>query len=1233
MAALLKNQVLKHLSKFTKNLSPDKLNISAIKGCCDVHNIELNEEVLMDLLELPVWMSLSRAFVNHVSLKVQWMKLKTLPIYLALDEVVVDIETVEDFRSENTRLNTNHSSYNDSGKYGFADRVFDGMTVSINSVVVTFRSKVFIANLQLSRLLVESRAPNWKRNSDLRLTRIKDPNRGQILIFKHLEWQTLRFEAKSESNIVQTPLRLIANQASCRITLKKRLSDCALLGARLMVIFDDLLWVLTDAQLLSALHFADYLAQLIKRAPRTKNFVDELVVSSQSPTFSSLKNLSTQSAQTAQSAISRLFSQHDIFETSHHIFVSRIEVHLCDDLDPTNGRSQHPSLKDGGALQITISKLVIDLYPYQKVVGNRNHWIRYSDPSSSRHHWISEHLQSFAEKRAKTIANLSINHANRPQTRSALNQLMSRVILIRLADYSISCVTTNTTTKHKLIDKLIATDKSAPLPDDMMAFYMEVNSYYYIDSNETVPEPTAFVHLAPLKIHFDPLTVLWLNAFHANLHKAMVKLQEMIPKQETQRLLTRLECLMPIISIKCPEDSEFSYLELKSARIVAMNCETENSSFAEIDQFMEMMGSSPFIYDRQAFPWLESDPKPVSEEFFTNLTKLKTKENETDVWTVRMEPLWVEFRNRKNNKFQPLLDPIPITLWAFESPINDNKITINKSDPDLSLILCISSLIKVQLNHSQYLFLMRFLEQMSEFGAQMTSDTIRIQNKDSNSLTNIFKCISLITTIPNIELVLKLDEEFQTQRSIGVSPQQSVLDFSSPIMNDKSLDENEINKLMNNNNSNDKLVDTSYVSKSHSDSLLSGSSNFDINNSVNNTKLSKNDFMQKDTIDSAQSTSLTTIPAHIKLHNTSVISFKKNIAANLDTVSFKSNSTFNESGLADSCSSPIDDDNRSIRSDLSAESDQFIVVGFETISQEEDEDIFGMTRVETADEVKEDSNVVDTPSEDSDANSASHNTSLDNPISVTLIKINISNLSLVHQSKGYHSKICLRASDILLSEFIKMPFNDYQTLINQRVSNKIKNIANPKTSEVLIRLESYAKLNSKDELVSVVANDVDVELHMDSVMLLNDFITDTDMVYVPPTNISVNNVCVTLVDDKVSTPPLVLNIEELFIERDKSNRMKIYPLFKNAISDVSAHTKRLTVPHLKLRQRNDETIDLDLDKHMIYSHNNDCRGDDKSDVLQQVINRNEILLQEIQTLKLENNQLSNKLKDITQSRH
>jgi len=70
-------------------------------------------------------------------------------------------------------------------------------------------------DFQLSRIVVESKTPTWQK-ADLRMTRVKDTDKGELLIFKELSWQTVRIEAKSTKNEDLTPLRLITNQARWR---------------------------------------------------------------------------------------------------------------------------------------------------------------------------------------------------------------------------------------------------------------------------------------------------------------------------------------------------------------------------------------------------------------------------------------------------------------------------------------------------------------------------------------------------------------------------------------------------------------------------------------------------------------------------------------------------------------------------------------------------------------------------------------------------------------------------------------------------------------------------------------------------------------------------------------------------------------------------------------------------------------------------------------------------------
>ena len=57
-------------SRFTKNLSPDKIKVSTLKGEGDLQNLELDETILMDILDLPTWLKLTKAVVNKLSIKV-----------------------------------------------------------------------------------------------------------------------------------------------------------------------------------------------------------------------------------------------------------------------------------------------------------------------------------------------------------------------------------------------------------------------------------------------------------------------------------------------------------------------------------------------------------------------------------------------------------------------------------------------------------------------------------------------------------------------------------------------------------------------------------------------------------------------------------------------------------------------------------------------------------------------------------------------------------------------------------------------------------------------------------------------------------------------------------------------------------------------------------------------------------------------------------------------------------
>ncbi len=73
--------------RFVKNLSPDQIHLSTLKGEGELKNLVLNEDLLTELLELPTWLRLRGATCDRVSVRIAWTKLKSVPMHLALEEV------------------------------------------------------------------------------------------------------------------------------------------------------------------------------------------------------------------------------------------------------------------------------------------------------------------------------------------------------------------------------------------------------------------------------------------------------------------------------------------------------------------------------------------------------------------------------------------------------------------------------------------------------------------------------------------------------------------------------------------------------------------------------------------------------------------------------------------------------------------------------------------------------------------------------------------------------------------------------------------------------------------------------------------------------------------------------------------------------------------------------------------------------------------------------------------
>uniref|UniRef100_A0A8C4ITH7 Bridge-like lipid transfer protein family member 3B n=1 Tax=Dicentrarchus labrax TaxID=13489 RepID=A0A8C4ITH7_DICLA len=395
MAGLIKKQILKHLSRFAKNLSPDKINLSTLKGEGQLTNLELDEEVLQSLLDLPTWLAINRVCCNKAAIRIPWTKLKTHPISLTLDKVEMEMSTCDEPRPPNGPSPIATAS--GQSEYGFAEKVVEGMSLSINSIVVRISAKAFNASFELSQLQVYSVNTSWSI-SDLRFTRIQDPQRGEILTFKEISWQMIRIEAdaiqSAEHEMLSAPIRLITNQSKIRVTLKRRIKDCNVVASKLILILDDLLWVLTDSQLKAMVQYAKSLSEAMeKSAQQRKSMATEDQVSSAPPTAQQVRTQQASTAADQGATMAKLFSAYDVCETSHHLQITHLDLHICDDIHAKDKVINKRIT--GGAMQLSFSSITLDYYPFHRAGDSCAHWMHYSEATKTREGWARSLLDEF----------------------------------------------------------------------------------------------------------------------------------------------------------------------------------------------------------------------------------------------------------------------------------------------------------------------------------------------------------------------------------------------------------------------------------------------------------------------------------------------------------------------------------------------------------------------------------------------------------------------------------------------------------------------------------------------------------------------------------------------------------------------------------------------------------------------------------------------------------------------
>nr|XP_057934390.1 UHRF1-binding protein 1-like isoform X2 [Doryrhamphus excisus] len=718
MAGLIKKQILKHLSRFAKNLSPDKINLSTLKGEGQLTNLELDEEVLQSLLDLPTWLAINRVCCNKAAIRIPWTKLKTHPISLTLDKVEMEMSTCDEPRAPNGPSPIATAS--GQSEYGFAEKVVEGMSLSINSIVIRISAKAFNASFELSQLQVYSVNTSWGI-SDLRFTRIQDPQRGEILTFKEISWQMIRIEAdaihSAEHEMLSAPIRLITNQSKIRVTLKRRIKDCNVVASKLVLILDDLLWVLTDSQLKAMVQYAKSLSEAMeKSAQQRKSMATEDQASSAPPSSQQVRTQQTSAAGDQSATMAKLFSDYDVCETSHHLQIKHLDLHICDDIHAVD-KAINKRIT-GGAMQLSFSSITLDYYPFHRAGDSCAHWMHCSEATKTREGWARSLLDEFksnvemlksAVRDQQGVApahgspgkiSTSSSSSFSPPPQSPKAQLMSSSVVLRMADFSIYQVSTADQRRSSPKTMISCNKKSLYLPPEMPAIHVEFTEYYFPDGKDyPIPCPNLYAQLNALQLVLDPRSLVWLNLFALDLRQSLEQFMEIYKLNNSQKPDEHVDIKVDGLMLKlviptdrdpsCPPNLPRS-ISVQTSEMVATNTRhPANCTRAHLEALLQGFQEEPFFSSSfVSFPRSSSSLPLLHPLFHYHAHEQDTRLHDiyrglvvptmgadalkmpaaADFWALHFAQFWVDYEGTQGGKGrpQPFVDSFPLTVWACQ---------------------------------------------------------------------------------------------------------------------------------------------------------------------------------------------------------------------------------------------------------------------------------------------------------------------------------------------------------------------------------------------------------------------------------------------------------------------------------------------------------------------------------------------------------------------------------------